>query len=130
MRVGNGAMAAVAIDAYEGPQWGSSRPQRWQGEESCRRGDREPPAEPRRHFGNVTRTRTRRSTPGGTDRLRRLARALRPTDPARRAAVLDALAQMIAAARAAGVPLIYTTPVSPADGAGSRHPATIAAFAE
>src|SRR6516225_3586528 len=37
---------------------------------------------------------------------------------------------MIAAARAAGVPLIYTTPLSPADGAGSRPPAAIAAFAE
>jgi len=42
-------------------------------------------------------------------------RALAPSDPARRAAmrpVLDAWVQMIAAARAAGVPVIYTTPVS------------------
>ncbi len=47
-------------------------------------------------------------------------RALAPSDPARRAAmrpVLDAWVQMIAAARAAGVPVIYTTPVSRADGA-------------
>ena len=47
-------------------------------------------------------------------------RALVPADPARRAAmrpVLDAWVQMIAAARAAGVPVIYTTPVSRADGA-------------
>src|SRR2546430_5415514 len=47
-------------------------------------------------------------------------RALTPSDPARRAAkrpVLDAWVQMIAAARAAGVPVIYTTPVSRADGA-------------
>ena len=47
-------------------------------------------------------------------------RALAPSDPARRAAmrpVLDAWVQMIAAARGAGVPVIYTTPVSRADGA-------------
>src|SRR6476660_9416186 len=47
-------------------------------------------------------------------------RALTPSDPARRAAmrpVLDAWVQMIAAARTAGVPVIYTTPVSRADGA-------------
>ena len=47
-------------------------------------------------------------------------RALAPPDPARRAAmrpVLDAWVRMIAAARAAGVPVIYTTPVSRADGA-------------
>jgi nicotinamidase-related amidase len=47
-------------------------------------------------------------------------RALTPSDPARRAAmrpVLDAWVEMIAAARAAGVPVIYTTPVSRADGA-------------
>jgi len=47
-------------------------------------------------------------------------RALTPTDPARRAAmrpVLEAWMQLIAAARAAGVPVIYTTPVSRADGA-------------
>src|SRR5216684_4824750 len=46
-------------------------------------------------------------------------RALGPSDPARRAAmrlVLDAWAQMIAAARAAGVPVIDTTPVSRSDG--------------
>src|ERR1700694_2514971 len=47
-------------------------------------------------------------------------RALTPSDPARNAAmrpVLDAWARMIAAARAAGVPVIYTPPVSRADGA-------------
>jgi maleamate amidohydrolase len=47
-------------------------------------------------------------------------RALTPADPARRAAmrpVLDAWVWMIAAARAAGLPVIYTTPVSRADGA-------------
>ena len=47
-------------------------------------------------------------------------RALTPPDPARRLAmlpVLDAWVQMIAAARAAHVPVIYTTPVSRADGA-------------
>ena len=47
-------------------------------------------------------------------------RALAPSDPARRAAmrpVLEAWVRMIAAARAAGVPVIYTTPVSRADGA-------------
>jgi maleamate amidohydrolase len=47
-------------------------------------------------------------------------RALAPTDLARRAAmrpVLDAWVLLIAAARAAGVPVIYTTPVSRADGA-------------
>lgn len=47
-------------------------------------------------------------------------RALTPADPARRKAmrpVLDAWVRMIAAARAAGLPVIYTTPVSRADGA-------------
>lgn len=47
-------------------------------------------------------------------------RALAPANPERRAAmrpVLEAWVQMIAAARAAGVPVIYTTPVSRADGA-------------
>ena len=47
-------------------------------------------------------------------------RALTPPDPARRAAmrpVLDAWVRMIAAARGAGVPVIYTTPVSRADAA-------------
>jgi len=47
-------------------------------------------------------------------------RALTPSDPARGAAmrpVLDAWVRMIALARAAGVPVIYTTPVSRADGA-------------
>ena len=47
-------------------------------------------------------------------------RALAPSDPARRAAmrpVLDAWVQLIALARASGVPVIYTTPVSRADGA-------------
>ena len=47
-------------------------------------------------------------------------RALTPSDPARRAAmrpVLDAWVRMIAAAREAGVPVIYTTPISRADGA-------------
>ncbi len=47
-------------------------------------------------------------------------RALAPSDPVRRATmrpVLDAWIRLIAAARAAGVPVIYTTPVSRADGA-------------
>ncbi len=47
-------------------------------------------------------------------------RALTQADPTRRAAmrpVLDAWVRMIASARAAGVPVIYTTPVSRADGA-------------
>jgi maleamate amidohydrolase len=47
-------------------------------------------------------------------------RALVPSDPARRAAmrpVLDAWVRLTAAARSAGVPVIYTTPVSRADGA-------------
>ena len=47
-------------------------------------------------------------------------RALTPSDPARRALmrpVLDSWVRMIAVARAAGVPVIYTTPVSRADGA-------------
>src|ERR687885_2420924 len=47
-------------------------------------------------------------------------RALTPTDPARRAAmrpVLEAWIRLISAARAAGLPVIYTTPVSRADGA-------------
>ena len=47
-------------------------------------------------------------------------RALAPSDPAQRAAmrpVLDAWVQLIAIARAAGVPVIYTTPVSRSDGA-------------
>ncbi len=47
-------------------------------------------------------------------------RALVPSDPPRRAAmrpVLDAWVRMIAVARAAGVPIIYTTPVSRPDGA-------------
>src|SRR5919204_5661598 len=47
-------------------------------------------------------------------------RALTPADPARRAAmrpVLDAWVRLIGAARAAGLPVIYTTPVSRADGA-------------
>ena len=47
-------------------------------------------------------------------------RALVPSDPARRAAmrpVLDAWVKIIAVARAAGIPVIYTTPVSRADGA-------------
>ena len=47
-------------------------------------------------------------------------RALAPSDPARRAAmrpVLEAWVRMIALARAAGLPVIYTTPVSRADGA-------------
>lgn len=47
-------------------------------------------------------------------------RALAPSDPARRAAmrpVLDAWVRMISVARTAGVPVIYTTPVSRADGA-------------
>src|SRR5262245_17145914 len=47
-------------------------------------------------------------------------RALTPADPSRRAMmrpVLEAWVQMIAAAREARVPVIYTTPVSRADGA-------------
>ncbi len=47
-------------------------------------------------------------------------RALAPTDPARRATmrpVLEAWMHLIAVARAASVPVIYTTPVSRADGA-------------
>src|SRR5271155_1310461 len=47
-------------------------------------------------------------------------RAVAPSEPARSAAmrsVLDAWTRMISAARAAGVPVIYTTPVSRADGA-------------
>jgi maleamate amidohydrolase len=47
-------------------------------------------------------------------------RALTPVDAARRAAMrpaLDAWVRIIAVARAAGVPVIYTTPVSRADGA-------------
>jgi maleamate amidohydrolase len=47
-------------------------------------------------------------------------RALAPPDPARMAAmrpVLDAWVRMIAVARAASVPIIYTAPVSRADGA-------------
>src|SRR5262245_23026401 len=47
-------------------------------------------------------------------------RALTPADPERRAAirpVLDAWVSLTAAARAAGLPVIYTTPVSRADGA-------------
>src|SRR5262245_22887128 len=47
-------------------------------------------------------------------------RALVPGDPTRRAAmrpVLDAWVRLIAAARAARLPIIYTTPVSRADGA-------------
>jgi len=46
-------------------------------------------------------------------------RALTPADPERRRAmrpVLDAWVRLIAAARAAGLPVIYTTPVSRADG--------------
>src|SRR6201995_6132931 len=47
-------------------------------------------------------------------------RALTPSDPARSAAmrpVLDAWVRIIGIARAAGIPVIYTTPVSRADGA-------------
>ena len=47
-------------------------------------------------------------------------RALTPADPARRQAmrpVLDAWVRLIGAARAASLPIIYTTPVSRADGA-------------
>ncbi|MGE0416985.1 MAG: isochorismatase family protein [Acetobacteraceae bacterium] len=47
-------------------------------------------------------------------------RALTPSDPARRQAmrpVLDAWVRVIDLARAVGVPVIYTTPVSRADGA-------------
>jgi maleamate amidohydrolase len=47
-------------------------------------------------------------------------RALTPADPARRAAmrpVLDAWVALISACRARAIPIIYTTPVSRADGA-------------
>jgi len=47
-------------------------------------------------------------------------RALTPTDPARRAAmrpVLDAWVTLIGACRARAMPIVYTTPVSRADGA-------------
>jgi maleamate amidohydrolase len=47
-------------------------------------------------------------------------RALTPTDPARRAAmrpVLDAWVTLIGACRKGGMPIVYTTPVSRADGA-------------
>ena len=47
-------------------------------------------------------------------------RALTPGDPARRTAmrpVLDAWVRIIATVRAAGIPVIYTTPVSRGDGA-------------
>src|SRR4029453_6070836 len=47
-------------------------------------------------------------------------RALTPADPARRAAmkpVLDAWVTLIGACRARGMPIVYTTPVSRADGA-------------
>jgi maleamate amidohydrolase len=47
-------------------------------------------------------------------------RALTPSDPARREAmrpVLDAWVRLIGTARAAGLPIVYTTPVSRADGA-------------
>jgi len=47
-------------------------------------------------------------------------RALTPADPGRREAmrpVLESWVRLIAAARAAGLPVIYTTPVSRADGA-------------
>src|SRR5215470_6890029 len=47
-------------------------------------------------------------------------RALEPPDPARRAAmrpVLEAWVRLIGAARTAALPVIYTTPVSRADGA-------------
>ena len=47
-------------------------------------------------------------------------RALMPTDAKRRAAmrpVLDAWVRLVGAARSVGIPVIYTTPVSRADGA-------------
>ena len=47
-------------------------------------------------------------------------RALTPADPARRAAmrpVLDAWVTLIGACRKRGMPIVYTTPVSRADGA-------------
>src|SRR5947208_14553832 len=47
-------------------------------------------------------------------------RALTPADPTRRAAmrpVLDAWVALIAACRARAMPIIYTTPISRADGA-------------
>ena len=66
------------------------------------------------------RTRTHRSAPRGADRLRRLPARADPVGSRAAGAmrpVLDAWVRMIAAARAAGVPVIYTTPVSRADGA-------------
>jgi hypothetical protein len=53
-------------------------------------------------------------------------RALAPPDPARRAAmrpVLDAWVRMIAVARAASVPVIYTTPRQPRRWRRCRHAA-------
>ena len=47
-------------------------------------------------------------------------RAMLPSDPARRAAmrpVLDAWIRLIGACRSRGMPVVYTTPVSRADGA-------------
>ena len=70
------------------------------------------------------------SAPAAADRIdsRRAAlvvydacrRAMLPADPARRAAmqpVLAAWVRLIAACRARGLPIVYTTPVSRADGA-------------
>jgi maleamate amidohydrolase len=67
------------------------------------------------------------ATPGRIDAARAALivydacrRALVPADPARRQAmrpVLDAWVALIAACRARGLPVIYTTPVSRADGA-------------
>src|SRR5262249_46291546 len=73
-------------------------------------------------FGNVARTQTRRSTPGGTDRLT-ISGARADTDRSGTKGGDRSGAGW-------GVPVIYTTPVSRADGTDGRHPATIAAFAD
>jgi maleamate amidohydrolase len=80
--------------------------------------------------GRQTRMRAMTTTSAAVDRIdtSRTAlivydacrRALTPSDPARRSAVrpvLDAWVTLIGACRAHGVPIIYTTPVSRADGA-------------
>src|SRR5580700_11228661 len=87
------------------------------------------PFQPQQHLRNAVsarlrrldaRTRTHRPAPGGARRLRRLptrAGSVGSRPEGCDGPVLDAWVQMIAAARAAGVPVIYTTPVSRADGA-------------
>ena len=112
------------------PLWGSSRPQRWQGEESCRCGDREPSAEGRPHsarWPKLERVHRRRAALIAYDCL---AGALTPNRSGTKGHGTRSLGANDPSRGAAALPVIYTTPVSPADGAGSRHPATIAAFAE